>query len=158
MDFMPFYTRYAELAGEETRTITIIKTDGGIPPGEYGFIEYYCTDKTCDCHKAMLNVIKSSPPHEVLATIGYGWESTAFYTKWMHGDEKLGRMMTGAYLEITCTQSQYSQKFLELFKTEVLDDEYAERLERHYNLFKSYGYGTTANFRPISMGKKKKRR
>jgi hypothetical protein len=155
MDFMPFFTRYKELAEKETRTITITRKDIGVPPGEYGLIEYYCTDDRCDCRKVMINVTSSKPPHEILATIGYGWESTDFYTKWMHGDAKTGKEMTGAYLEAWGTQSKYAQKFLELFETTVLSDEYVDRLERHYAMFKSR---RTSSSPSRNSNKRKKRK
>ena len=138
MDFVPFYTKFKDLAAKETRSITITAKDLGVPPGEYGLIEYYCTDDTCDCRKVMLQIVESIPPHKTLATIGYGWESVEFYTKWMHGDKKLGQQITGAYLEVFGTQSQYAQKFLELVPALAFSNEYIERLKRHYKMFKNY--------------------
>ena len=155
MDFMPFFTRYRELAEKETRCITITRKDVGVPPGEYGMVEYYCTDNSCDCRKVMIYVASPVPPHEIFATIGYGWEAADFYTKWMHGDAKTGEKMAGAYLEVWGTQSQYAQKFLELFKTVVLSDEYVDRLERHYAMFKSYRKISSPNY--SSKSKKRKR-
>jgi hypothetical protein len=154
MDFMPFFTRYKELAEKETRCITITRSDFGVPRGEYGLIEYYCTDNTCDCRKVMLHVTHSKPPHQVLATIGYGWESAEFYTKWMHGDKEIGKQITGAYLETWGTQSQYAQNFLELVEEIALTDEYIDRIKRHYRLFKIY----RASPSPSRSPKRKKRK
>ena len=138
MDFIPFYTRYADVAAKETRTMTVISSDFGIPPGEYGLIENYCSDKSCDCRKVMINVVDAASPQEFLATIGYGWESAAFYTRWIGGNARLGKMMVGAYLEPGCVQTAYSPQFLELFKTAALTDNYVERIKRHYRMFKDY--------------------
>ena len=71
----------------------------------------------------------------ILATIGYGWESVEFYTKWMYGDEKIARSITGAYLELGGIQSQYAQNFLEVFKA-TLTDEYVNTIKKHYRMFK----------------------
>ena len=43
-----------------------------------------------DCRRALLQVLSPQFPDRILATINYGWESAAFYTKWMHGDEEAG--------------------------------------------------------------------
>jgi len=92
MDFIPFYTRYKELALKESRSIMLMEGQLGLPPGEYGLLESYCSNKSCDCRKVMINVIDVKSPHEFLATIGYGWESAEFYTEWIGGDETLGNI------------------------------------------------------------------
>lgn len=138
MEFMPFHSRYKELAARETRSIIISRTDLGVPLGEYGLIEYYCTKDNCDCRKVMLHVVESVPPHKTVATIGYGWESVEFYTKWMHGDKERGQSITGAYLEVWGTQSEYAQQFLQVVPALAFTGEYVERIKRHYRMFKNY--------------------
>src|SRR5439155_5169319 len=128
MDFIPFYSRFKNIAEKETRSIKITASDLGVPRGEYMLLENYCTDKRCDCRKVMINVVEVNPPRRILATIGYGWESVEFYTKWMYGDEKIARSITGAYLELGGIQSQYAQHFLEIFKA-TLTDEYVNTLK-----------------------------
>ena len=139
MDFVPFYTRYQNIAVKETRRIKITASDLGVPPGEYMLLENYCTDPSCDCRKVMINVVEVNPPRRILATIGYGWESVAFYTKWMYGDKEIARSITGAYLELGGIQSQYAQHVLEVFKAN-LTDEYVNTLKNHYRMFKNYGH------------------
>ncbi len=139
MDYIPFYSRYDDITVKETRTIKIMASDLGVPCGEYGLLENYCTDKNCDCRRTIIHVVESRPPHQIFATIGYGWETVEFYTKWMHGDEEIARTMTGAYLEIWGIQSSYAQQFFEIFKAVALtDDEYVSRIKRHYTMFKDY--------------------
>ena len=104
------------VAVKETRTIKITAGDLGVPRGEYMLLENYCTDKSCDCRKVMINVVEVKPPRRILATIGYGWESVEFYTKWMYGDEKIARSITGAYLELGGIQSQYASIFWRYLK------------------------------------------
>ena len=91
MDFLPFYSRYKNSAVKETRTIKITASGLGIPVGEYMLLENYCSDESCDCRKVMINVVAVNPPRQILATIGYGWESVEFYTKWMHGDKEIAK-------------------------------------------------------------------
>jgi hypothetical protein len=142
MDFLPFFSRYRNIAEKETRTIKVTGNDLGVPRGEYLLLENYCTDKSCDCRKVMINVVEVNPARRILATIGYGWESVAFYTKWMHGDEKIARSITGAYLELGGIQSQYAQHFLEIFKA-TLTDEYVDTLKNHYQMFKKTRHKTS---------------
>jgi hypothetical protein len=137
MDFLPFYSRYKNTAAKETRTIKITTSDLGVPRGEYMLLENYCSDPRCDCRKVMINVV-TTPPSRILATIGYGWESLEFYTKWMHGDKEIAKIITGAYLEPGGIQTKYAQNFLEVFKA-ILSDEYVARLKKHYRMFKNYG-------------------
>ena len=154
MDFIPFYSRYKELAIKETRIITTTTTQFGLPPGEYGLIENYCTDKTCDCRKVMINVIEVKSPQQFLATIGFGWESAEFYTRWIGGDEKLGNIMAGAYLEPGGIQTKYAPLLFDMVTSAAFTDEYVERLKRHYALFKSYRTSPS----PSRSSKSKKRR
>jgi hypothetical protein len=135
MDFMPFYSRCENTAAKETRRIKITASDLGVPRGEYLLIENYCTDKRCDCRKVMINVVEANPPRRVLATIGYGWESVEFYTKWMHGDKEIAKSITGAYLETWGIQSQYAHHFLGIFKASLPDD-YVNTIKKHYRMFK----------------------
>jgi hypothetical protein len=139
MDFLPFYSRYKNIAVEETRTIKITASGLGIPLGEYMLLENYCGDASCDCRKVMINVVAVNPPRRILATIGYGWESMEFYTKWMHGNKEIAKAITGAYLELGGIQSEYAQHFLEVFKAS-LTDEYVTTLKKHYKMFKNYGH------------------
>jgi hypothetical protein len=63
----------------------------GLPAGSYGFLEWYCTDPTCDCHRVLLQVCEERRPSEVLATINFGWEPVEFYAQWLHGDEQYAK-------------------------------------------------------------------
>ena len=135
MDFMPFYSRYKTMAVKETRRIKITASDLGVPGGEYMLLENYCTDESCDCRKVMINVVAANPPQRILATIGYGWESVEFYTKWMHGNKEIARSITGAYLELGGIQSKSAQHFLEVFKAS-LTEEYVNTIKKHYRMFK----------------------
>jgi uncharacterized protein YchJ len=136
MLMIPFYNRFPELAARETRCI-VIGPGKGLPDGEYGFIEHYCEEPDCDCRRVLLQVTSPQPPHSVLATINFGWESLEFYTGRMHGDEQAAREITEASLDPLHPQSQHADHLLTIFQQEIITDpEYVRRLARHYELFK----------------------
>ena len=133
----PFYSRFPALAARETRTVMIMEPHAGLPAGEYGFLELYCAEPTCDCQRALLQVCRADRPNKVLATIHYGWESEDFYTRWLHGDRETARDMVGASLDPVNPQAKFAPMLLELFRNVVLQDQaYIERLRRHYRMFK----------------------
>lgn len=135
MEFISFYTRCKNITLKETRRITISAKDLGVPLGEYDMVENYCSDDSCDCRKVMINFIEVKPPHRILATIGYGWESLEFYIKWMYGDKDIAEHLVGAYLELGGYQSEYSRNFLEIFNAR-LSKEYTDTIKKHYKIFK----------------------
>ena len=52
MSLTPFYSTHGDLAFRETRTLLL--PDGlGVPAGEYGLLEHYCTDRGCDCQRVL---------------------------------------------------------------------------------------------------------
>ena len=71
----PFFSRFPELAARETRTIRLLEPHAALPAGEYGFLELYCNEPTCDCRRVLFQVCRADLPNKVLATINYGWES-----------------------------------------------------------------------------------
>ncbi len=132
-----FHTRFPELAARETRCLHVLADGGPLPKGEYGFLEYYCTDPDCDCRRVLVRVTTPQAPDTALATINYGWESPEFYTDWMHGDEQAGRDITAASLDPLHPQSKYADWLLDYFQTMMITSpEYLARLARHYELFK----------------------
>ena len=134
---LPFWIRFPELAPQETRVLFLPTPQGGLPAGRFGLLELYCDDPACDCRRVISQVRSETEPHTILATINYGWESVAFYTKWMHGDRQAGREIAQASLDPINPQSPLAPGFLRLFQTVVLKDRaYIQRLARHYALFK----------------------
>jgi len=134
--FISFHSRFEEIALRETKIITVSSDNADFPSEKYYLVESYCEDNSCDCRKVMINIIPVSNPKEILATIGYGWESVKFYEEWMFGDKKTAKELVGAYLELGGQQSRHSQHFLEIFKT-VIDEKYKKTIVRHYELWKS---------------------
>lgn len=139
---MPIQFRqyFKDIAEAETRSITIFEGHGsGLPPGEYGFIEYYCDEKNCDCRRVHFMVVAdwSKKP---LAMIAYGWESPSYYAKWLHsGDKKVAAKMSGVELEIMFDQSEYADAAKNLCENDLLaDPNYLERIKRHYRMMRDY--------------------
>ena len=134
MEMMAFNSKFPEIAEKETRSITIVDNSNGLENGQYFFIEKFCTDRTCDCRRAMVQVF--GPNGKFFATLSYGWESLDFYTQWMYGNSSISHTIIGAQLYSQSPQTKDSNQFLDFFKTMLEDTVYANRIKRHYELFK----------------------
>src|SRR5438045_726096 len=132
-----FWARFPEVAARETRVLTSLYPQEGLPAGSYGFLELYCDDPACDCRRVLLQVRTEREPNNLLATINYGWESLAFYTKWLYGDREGAREIKAAWLDPLNPQSRFAPTLLRLFQAVALaDKKYIERLKCHYRMFK----------------------
>jgi len=156
-----FGARFPELATEETRAIIITEESGPIPPGEYGFVEFYCNDIKCDCRRVQIRVCSEDrPPDNSWAGINFGWERVGFYRKWLKASKEDASEITGASLEPFAVNSECADCFLQLFRTHLItDQEYVDRLARHYRLFKQ-SLKKTSGIRKLGRtggGRKKKR-
>jgi hypothetical protein len=133
----PFIKRFPETARREMLILRILDEGLPLPPGQYTFYELYCTEDDCDCRRVMLQVLSPRLPGRVLATINYGWESVAFYTRWMRGDAEAGSDCAGARLEPLNPQSELADALLAGFQDFVKTrPEFIAQLQRHYELFK----------------------
>jgi hypothetical protein len=140
----PLFSRFPDLAARETRTIRLLEAHAGLPAGEYGFLELYCNERTCDCQRVLFQVCRADRPNKVLATINYGWESEDFYAQWLHGDRESARELAEACLDPLNPQSKLSPALLEVFRQILLQDRaYIDRLRRHYKMFKAAQRGST---------------
>lgn len=130
-----FHKRVPNIGMSEYRSFTALGIEG-LPPAEYGFMEFYCNDPSCDCRRVQLVVVAPEISKRFLATISYGWESLEFYRKhftFISEEDSPCEPM----LEPFGDQSGYSQILLDCCKHFLLSDEaYIERLKRHYRLFK----------------------
>jgi hypothetical protein len=132
-----FAERFPEVAASETRVAFIPQGYGELPAGEYGFIEHYCAEPTCDCRRVLFQVRRANRPETILATINYGWETETFYTRWLHGDRASARELRAGDLDPLNPQSTLAPAFLDLFRNVLVKDQaYIARLERHYQMFK----------------------
>ena len=87
----PFVHQFPDIGYRETRVLNLRAPHGDLPPDEYGFLELYCVDPTCDCRRVILQVRPRNDPETVLATINYGWENKDFFTEWVGGDPEEAR-------------------------------------------------------------------
>ena len=132
-----FGSRFREVAARETRVAILLSPQNGLPAAEYGFLEFYCNEPTCDCRRVLIQVRRADEPDRVLATINYGWESEEFYARWLRGDRESAREIRSAELDPLNPQSPLAPALLSLFREVVLSDRaYIARLKRHYKLFK----------------------
>lgn len=144
MPMQPFGNFRPDIAFKECRFLTLEggAPAGGIPAGQYGFLEWYCDEPDCDCQRMLLTVVRPDS-HRPLATIGYCFDRTA--------------TMAGPYLDPVLPQSVYSEEFLDFVEHVLLADKaYVERCRRHYELVKqSVGRGgvatSTAGIPPEQM-------
>jgi len=84
----------------------------------------------------MFNVIAIDRPGDILATVGFGWESILFYTTWAGGDRELAKQMVGTYLEPLCIQSKHSGYFCSLIADMVKEESFKSRILLHYQLIR----------------------
>ena len=126
MSMEVFHNLFPEIGGREYRVITLFQPDE-VPPGNYGFVEAYCTESGCDCRNVLLNVVTDDPPRH-LATINYSLDPGGF--------KAIG--MPDAFLDSFNVQTEYSQGLLKLFQRYLLHDSvFLGRLERHLQMVKS---------------------
>ena len=138
MFYVPFHEYFPDIAERETRSVTIppgAKT--GLPAGEYGFTESYCSKPGCDCRRVFLGVFSESRKR-LEAVIAWGWEDLEFYRAWMGIPELFSvKNLKGPILNPGSPATELAPALLELTRHVLLRDrEYIERIKRHYRLFK----------------------
>lgn len=134
MPMVCFSSEFPEVALNEMRRI-ISKKRNDIPDGEYLLLDSYCDEPDCDCRRAMINVVSSEAPRDILATINYGWEDIEFYKEFLLGGEKEAEYAAGAALDQLNFQSDLAPAFLKVFR-ETLTSSYIDTLKEHYKKFK----------------------
>ena len=137
---MAFHSVLPELSAREVR---FVRTGSGpealapgLPADEHAYIEFYCEDLDCDCRRVFLQVMAKNQPHQVFASINYGWEPEDFYRKKTPWEPDSASGIVRGELDPMNAQSPFSSVFLELFQRMVLDAEYRLRLARHSRLFR----------------------
>ena len=170
MSYVRFYDLCPEIALNETRSITVFPQNVyGLPPGNYGMLELYCNDKNCDCRRVFITVMYSETKSEV-AVITYGWESKEFYAKWLNlgKDIDLSDMdpddledvddIHGIHLNMLSRQSEIAPAVMQMVSEQLLSDEdYVDRLKRHYTLFRAKIDAQYRNKKARSKKKKRRR-
>jgi hypothetical protein len=137
MPMTPFVERFPGLGVRETRSL-IVTGRPPLPNGEYGFLEFYCNEPRCDCRRVMVLVVRPETGwKKIWATLNYGWESEEFYQRWAKAPPEDQFHWQGPFLDPLGAQTSYAGALLDLFKLMVQAPDYVERLQRHYQLFRS---------------------
>jgi len=132
MDFVPA----GEIIGEAHQVRTVgLRDSRQLPDGNYRFVDTYCTDPSCDCRKTMILVYRNDVH---VSTINFGWETDAFYQKWMGNskDEEVTALMSGATIDITSPDRVPPQGMLAFFMA-LLDDNWRAKFRTHYAAVKT---------------------
>lgn len=108
-----------------------------LPEGEYGFIEFYCNEPQCDCRRVLVVVLRPETGWKFWAAINYGWESVEFYQRWAGAPAWDRYHWKGPFLDPMSEQTPYAPALLNLFKFILRSPGYAERLKKHYQLFRA---------------------
>ena len=136
MPYAPFYELFPEIAVKETRVLTVLNLPG-LPPGEYGLLELYCNEIDCDCRRVLFTVTEAVSG-EIKAVIGFGWESSEFYAKWLGRNEPAAiRELQGPALNTMSRQSTLAPVLLQQVALILADERYVERIKRHYAMYKA---------------------
>jgi hypothetical protein len=115
-----------EVAAAETRSMrTSTSGDTAIPPDDYGFLEFYCTDRKCDCQRVLITVLARSTTR-IVATISHSFDPP----------KPGGLVDKQTFLDPLGKQSAFADDMLDIFRNVVLDEAYAARLRRHYQMVK----------------------
>jgi len=134
-----FHERFPDVMPKEGRSAHF-RGDDRVPDGDYLFLESYCTDPKCDCHRVIITVV-NAVTGEVAATVGFG----------LSADDP----MRGPYLDPINRQSSYAREMFEVVAASLGDPNYLMRLERHYRMMKEE---KELKPQPWWKNKKKKRR
>ncbi len=132
MKFIPA----GEVIGEshQVRSVRIAQSPQ-LPDGEYSFVDMYCSEPGCDCRKTMIQVLHNG---KLVSVINYGWESAAFYEKWMGSEAKDVSFppMAGATIDLSSPNQVSEEGVLGLFNA-LLDEMWVAKFKRHYKSVKA---------------------
>lgn len=111
---------YSAIFPEKDEPVMALQLDrktGKIPKGAYGFIEFYCTDKGCDCRQTTLFVMNEKMQEKAVISMGFD------------PDDELA----GPFLDEFHKQSPYAGELLDIF-VELINDnpDFLEAMQRHY--------------------------
>lgn len=102
---------------ESVMTMQLDRKTGTIPKGAYGFIEFYCTDKGCDCRRTTLFVLNEKMQEKAVISMGFDPADP----------------MCGPFLDDFHKQSPYAEPLLEIFVQLInRHPEFIEAMHRHY--------------------------
>ncbi len=72
-----------------------------------------------------------------MAVIAYGWETPKFYAEWFGDNDPLfTKDLKGPSLNLASPQSELAPMLLDRIKYVLMDEDYIERIKKHYRMFK----------------------
>ena len=108
-----------------------------IPTGRYILNELHCVEDNCDCRFIYISVHKESGGLE--ANISFGWESIAYYAKWMGCGKKdpIIKETKGPSVNNMQQQGPHARAWLKYVKNILLTDHaYVASIKEHYKMVK----------------------
>lgn len=130
---------------EARQELEFLQVDGR----SYPMIEFYCIDPACDCRRLMVNVYPDLSLEEPLAIITYGWDSLAFYEKWLPGYDPVETK--GPALEFYSPHTELAHRILERFKERLKEYPLDAIFARHYQAVKAELKKQQARVLPSSL-------
>ncbi len=132
MSVIGYFEAFPQKNQTELRTATFPEGGENIPAGVFLFMEYFCTDLSCNCERVIIKVLhprstSDQRPREV-ATISYTWGLGAD-DSW----RKTNAEFSNPFLDPFHDQASFAQELLEFWSDMVeRDNVYAQRLKTHY--------------------------
>ena len=123
-----FHKLFPDVARREVRSEHVRNEGepGGIPAGEYFFVESYCTNPGCPCERVLIDVWARGLG--IVASISYDFDPARAPTY---------RDQPNPCLDPSIPQGKYAKNVLAMFTKVIAEREYFECLKRHYRLVKS---------------------
>jgi len=115
----------------------VIAGDPRLPDGEYAFIDTYCTDRTCDCRKTIIQVFHEE---KLVSIVSFGWETPAYYLRWLKNplDLEFAKEMSGPSIDYSSPDLVSPEGILLLIK-HLLDEKWVAMLKENYRLIRQTG-------------------
>jgi hypothetical protein len=120
-----FHKAIPKIGTGETRSIILPEGKMDIPPGEYGFLEFYCDERGCDCQQVFISVIKRG-----------GMSPVASISHSFNPPPPDAAIKAQTFLDPLHPNAPYAPRLMQTFLEIVLDEAYGQRLRRHYRMVK----------------------
>jgi hypothetical protein len=127
-----------EILGPGCAIRSIVLTgDPYLPDGEYTFIDTYCTDRTCDCRKTIIQIYHDK---ELVSIANFGWETPQYYLRWLNNprDLEFAKEMSGPSIDYS-SPDLVSRDGIMLLMKRLLDEKWVALLKEHYRLIRETG-------------------
>lgn len=124
-----------KILGPQCQVRSVVLTeDPYLPEGEYTFVDTYCNDHTCDCRKTIIQIFHGG---KIVSIVSFGWESPAFYLRWMNSTKlrQVAEEMSGASIDFSSPNLVSPEGILLLIR-HLLDEKWISILRENYRLIR----------------------